>query len=163
MLISSNKHIRIFCTTDPDLISTAELANWSGKLYHLWRSQIDVSPPELARPGVYILFGRDDAGRPAVYVGEGDNVYRRVRQQVAMDFIWEDAVIFISHDSHFTSASSKYLEHLLYWHCRKAGIYHVINANVPEKPKLSRAEQLDLEASLAIIIDLNPRFTKHAF
>ena len=46
---------------DPKRLRTAEISNWTGKAISAPRTELEqlLIRPELARPGVYILTGRD--------------------------------------------------------------------------------------------------------
>ena len=61
----------------------ATLSNWNCCSYKIPRGDLKRCDdlPEIYSPGVYFLFGRDDeSGRQFVYVGEGDNVAKRILQ-----------------------------------------------------------------------------------
>ena len=54
-----------------------ELSNWTGMAFKIPRSMVKQSEDrdELTSPGVYFLFGHDEAAdRPLVYIGEAENI-----------------------------------------------------------------------------------------
>ena len=62
-----------------------ELSNWTGIAYKLPRNMIKESEKrsELASPGVYFLFGYDDAkDRPLIYIGEAEDIIKRLKQHL---------------------------------------------------------------------------------
>ena len=68
----------------PTGVLTAEIGNWNGLVIVVPRAQLaDLANRKQAeQTGVYLLVGPDpdDPGRDRVYVGEGDNVYSRLKQ-----------------------------------------------------------------------------------
>src|SRR5438093_12571308 len=85
----------------PDGRVACELFNWTGKAYKIPRNLFKASADwqELHKAGVYFLFGRDqiDPEINIAYVGEAEEVYKRVAQHQDKDF-WTEAVILISKD-----------------------------------------------------------------
>jgi len=67
---------------DASGLLTAEVMNWSGKMLVAPRSRLSelAKRDEVLRTGVYALAGPDpeNAARDTVYVGEGDNVFKRL-------------------------------------------------------------------------------------
>jgi hypothetical protein len=60
----------------------AEISNWTGKALVAPRSQLDQlsKREEARRTGVYLLAGPDpdDPSRTSAYIGEGDNLLKRL-------------------------------------------------------------------------------------
>jgi len=80
---SPGKTIRIFLADgEPTGILLAEISNWTGKVIVAPRSQLDQlsKREEVRRTGVYLLVGPDpdDSSRQLVYIGETDNVLKRL-------------------------------------------------------------------------------------
>ena len=72
----------------PDELRTAEISNWSGKaIAGSRRNLTDLrARAELAGPGIYFLIGEDDdLGLAKVYVGEAENVRKRLSSKKHMD------------------------------------------------------------------------------
>ena len=90
----NGKTIRIFLADgEPTGILLAEISNWTGKVLVAPRTQIDQlgKRAEVRRTGVYLLVGPDpdDPSRAPAYIGEGDNVLKRLLRHVkneAKDF-----------------------------------------------------------------------------
>jgi len=95
----TGKTIRIFLADgEPTGILLAEISNWTGKVLVAPRSQLDQlsKREEVRRTGVYLLVGPDpdDPSRALAYIGEGDNVLKRLlrhNKNEAKDF-WERTV-----------------------------------------------------------------------
>jgi hypothetical protein len=93
------KTIRIFLADgEPSGILLAEISKWTGKVLVAPRSQLDQlsKREEVRRTGVYLLVGPDpdDPSRARAYIGEGDNVHKRLlrhNKNEAKDF-WERGV-----------------------------------------------------------------------
>jgi hypothetical protein len=128
-------------------VMTAELSNWTGKVYRISREKLKVfTPAEMSSPGVYILLGKVD-GLAALYIGEGEKIIQRLSQQVSKTF-WQEVVLMVSKDPYLNKASVKYLEHRLYQIFQKSNVYTIVNLNIPIKPAISEAEREELEESL---------------
>jgi len=79
----TGKTIRIFLADgEPTGVLLAEFSNWTGKVLVAPRSQFDQlgKRNEGRRTGVYLLVGPDpdDPSRALAYIGEGDNVLKRL-------------------------------------------------------------------------------------
>ena len=96
----TGKTTRIFLAAgEPTGILLAEISNWTGKVLVARRSQLDQlsKREEVRRTGVYLLVGPDpdDPSRALAYIGEGDNVFKRLLRRSwdeAKDF-WERTVV----------------------------------------------------------------------
>jgi hypothetical protein len=111
------KTIRDFLADgEPTGILLAEISNWTGKVLVAPRSQLDQlsKREEARRTGVYLLVGPDpdDPSRALAYIGEGDNVLKRLLRRSwneAKDF-WERTVVIVSKDENLTKSHVRYLE-----------------------------------------------------
>lgn len=125
-----------------------ELSNWTGIAYKLPRNMIKESEKrsELASPGVYFLFGYDDAkDRPLIYIGEAEDIIKRLKQHLEKKDNWNEAIAFISKGSNLNKAHIKYLENRFYTLAKKCDRYSIDNSNTPTKSSVSEAEQAELE------------------
>ncbi|CAA7611400.1 conserved hypothetical protein [Candidatus Terasakiella magnetica] len=83
--MTKGRSIRLFLADGhPGGIITAEIINWTGHVLVAPQSRLAdlVKRPEAGRTGIYILSGTDPDGghKPKVYVGETDNVGKRLIQ-----------------------------------------------------------------------------------
>ena len=115
----------------------ATLSNWNCVSYKIPRGDLKNCDdlPELHAPGVYFLFGRDDeSGRRFVYVGEGDDVLKRLLQPHKFEndgSYWTETVIFITPDGTLEKGRIKYLESRFYGIVTDTKRYIVKNGNTP--------------------------------
>lgn len=140
--MSLGKSISLFLIDGtPDGVIACELSNWTGKSYKIPRNNLkDVSNrSELKKPGVYFLIGHNEDDKETVYIGESEDVFKRLYQHQEKDF-WTEALVFISKDENLNKAHIKYLEFLLHNEAVEANRYKVFNSNVPTKPAISEAE-----------------------
>src|SRR5690554_7182301 len=118
--MSHGRGIRLFLVDGtPNGLLTAEIMNWTGHALTGPRTKLTelVQRPECGRTGVYFLVGPDpdNAMRPLVYIGESDDVAKRLKQhnrpepQGGKDF-WERVCLITSKDQNLTKAHVKYLE-----------------------------------------------------
>ncbi|GJH12280.1 DUF4357 domain-containing protein [Caballeronia novacaledonica] len=138
------KSIRIYLA---DGIATGirhgEIVNWSGQAIACPRVRFPElrTWPETRRPGVYFLFGSDQEGRDAAYVGEAEDVFDRVRIHVQEKEFWNEFVAFTSKDDNLTKAHVRYLEAQLHDRAHNAGRYVIQNSNTPQEANLPRGDR----------------------
>ena len=140
--MSLGKSISLFLIDGtPDGVIACELSNWTGKGYKIPRNNLkDVSNrSDLKKPGVYFLIGHNEDDKETVYIGESEDVFKRLYQHQEKDF-WTEALVFISKDENLNKAHIKYLEFSLHDEAVEANRYKVFNSNVPTKPAISEAE-----------------------
>ena len=125
-----------------DGVVACELLNWTGKGYKIPRTHLkELSDrTDLKKTGVYFLVGRDDSDSKTVYIGEAEEVYKRLLQHQDKDY-WTECLVFISKDDNLNKAHIKYLECMLYKLAIEAGRFKVLNNNMPNSPAISEADQ----------------------
>lgn len=107
----------------------------------------------IATPGIYLLFGKD-AREKFVYVGEAEDVYKRLSQHTPDkdNYLWDEALVFVSSKKgDLDKARIKYLENRLYNLIAAHKNYLLKNRNEPSKSVLSAATEETLEN---IILDI---------
>lgn len=97
----SGATIKIFLVHgDPKRLRTAELTNWTIQAVAGPRNEFEgvAGREESGRSGVYFLTGNDpESGKPALYVGEAENIRDRIKAHLEKDF-WNQIVHFTSKD-----------------------------------------------------------------
>jgi hypothetical protein len=126
---------------------SCELSNWSGKAYKIPRIKIkDCSDrDDLTSTGVYLLFGKDDAGKDQVYIGEAESILKRLNQQLTQKDFWNEAIVFISKDENLNKAHIKYLENRLHDIAKSANRYTVDNSIIPTQSSISESDRAEME------------------
>jgi hypothetical protein len=148
----NGKTIRIFLADgEPTGILLAEISNWTGKIIVAPRSQLDQlsKREEVRRTGVYLLVGPDpdDSLRQLVYIGEGDNVLKRLlihNRKEAKDF-WERTAVIVSKDENLTKSHVRYLESRLIKLAQDARRASLTNDTAPGPASLPEPEVADME------------------
>jgi hypothetical protein len=150
--------IKIFLVHgDPKRLRTAELSNWTGKAVAGPRSEFDgvLSREESDSSGIYFLTGTDDeSGKPAIYIGEAENIRDRIKAHLEKDF-WNQIIFFTSKDENLTKAHIRYLEGKLIEQARKAGRAIVTNGQ-SSGARLPESDREDMEIFLEKINQLLP-------
>ena len=142
---------------DPKRLRTAKLRNWTIQAVAGPRSEFEgvVGREESARSGVYFLTGNDpESGKPALYVGEAENIKDRVKAHLEKDF-WNQIVHFTSKDDNLTKAHIRYLEGKLIEKARQANRALVMNGQ-SSGAKLPESDREDMEVFLEKIYQLLP-------
>lgn len=137
-------------------LKTAELSNWSGKAYIGERrhSKLIQDMEELKSPGVYLLLSRDlNEFQIALYIGEADEVNKRINDHFRGKDWWTDFVIFISKDTNLTKSHVRYLEKELHSIANeKTTLIDLKNYSNPTGSKLPLSEIDDMDEFLEKII-----------
>ena len=128
----------------PDGIVTAEISNWNGVAIKIPRNEVRTCKREdIQETGVYFLLCQEDDGTEAVYVGESENVHKRLLQHLynykteAEPYYWNTAVAFVGQK--LNKAHIRYLENHLFQSAKKSGRYKVLTNNTFQTAKLSEA------------------------
>lgn len=98
-------------------LKTAELSNWTGKAFIGERkhSKLIQNIDELSVPGIYFLTSKSKSGiQTEIYIGEADEVKKRINNHFVQKDWWDNFIIFISKDSNLTKAHVRYLEKAIY-------------------------------------------------
>jgi hypothetical protein len=134
---------------DPKNIRTAAIPNRIIKATYIPRSKINSIriKENLNSPGIYLLITiSEDSAKPEIYIGETENIARRLNHHNnTMDF-WKDAIAFTSETDFFTKTHVKYLEWLFYQTIKKANrcTLHNSEKSKPQKPHLSESTEISL-------------------
>ena len=156
--------IKIFLPEgDPTGIKEAEIINWTGKSFVIPRKKIktigksSVVLNELQSQGVYFLIGEDNLEMDKVYIGEAENLFKRLKrhQQKGEDF-WNKIVCFFSKDENLTKAHVKYLESRIIEIVSENNRAELKNSNNSSQPSLSRSDKANVENYLEKIKLLLP-------
>lgn len=154
--MNQGRSIRLFLVDGtPNGLLTAEIMNWTGHVLTGPRSKLAelVQRPECSRTGIYFLVGPDpdDSLRTRVYIGESDDVARRLKQhnrpeeQGGKDF-WERVCLVTSKDQNLTKAHVKHLESLLIGIAGEVGRCVLVNGTAHEYgsslPESDRADMM---------------------
>ena len=129
------------------------LDNWNIKAYKIPVGLVAASNSldSIHTAGVYFLFGYVE-GQKSVYVGEAEDVYRRLTQHIPEKdgYIWDNAVVFIASDiGVLDKARVKYLENRFYNIIKDANSYRLLNRNEPTKSTITKYS----EDAMEVVID----------
>lgn len=146
------KTIRIYLSDGtPTGIRHVELVNWTGQALMCPRGRLGELGDwaESQRPGVYFLVGEDESeSRPALYIGEAENVLVRLQSQLSSKDFWNRTVFFTSKDENLTKVHVKYLESRLIQLAKQANRARLLNGNAPQLPALPRSDRDAMEEFL---------------
>lgn len=142
------KTIKLFLIDgEPSGRLTGELSNWTGKAYKIPRIKVkDCSDrDDLNNPGVYLLFGKNESGKDLVYIGEAENVLKRLSQHLNQKDFWNEAISFISKDENLNKAHIKYLENRLFEQAKSVSRYILENNTIPTQSSISESDRAEME------------------
>ncbi len=151
--MAHGKQIRLFLTDgSPSGIRYAELMNWTGQAFACPRIHFSGLKewPETQRAGVYVLVGLNTAGEDAVYIGESENVARRLLDHLSKDTL-DDIVLaflFTSKDDNLTKGHITFLEQRLIKRAEEAKQYSIEYGREPSEKPLSKPEVATMEEFL---------------
>lgn len=146
----AGKQVRLFLVDGTaGGLMTAEIVNWTGHVLKGTRDKLAEirSRSEAQRTGVYILLGDDtDAGGRMAYIGQSDDVAKRLHQHDASKDFWTDVVVVTNKDLNLTSAHVRYLEARLVRLAKAIGRVPLENGNEPTGgADLPEADASDME------------------
>ncbi|MCE0495934.1 GIY-YIG nuclease family protein [Vibrio salinus] len=149
------KSMRIFFADgSPTGLRQVEVGNWSGLALACPRVRFsEISDwPESQRPGVYFLLEKPSGEEGnQVYIGESENVLKRLASHDRDRDFWNEVIIFTSKDENLTKAHIKYLEARLIELTQSADRYTLENGNNATKSSLPRADMSDMEGYIDFI------------
>lgn len=148
------KTIKIFLIDgEPNGRMSCELSNWSGKAYKIPRIKIKecADRNDLNSTGVYLLLGKDNAGKDLVYIGEAESILKRLNQHLTQKDFWNETIIFISKDENLNKAHIKYLENRLHEIAKSANRYIVENNIIPTQSSISESDKAEMEEFIEYI------------
>jgi len=144
---------------DPHGLRVASLSNWTGQTVVCPRTRLAdfASRDEAHRSGVYILLGEDsESNRPAMYIGEGDKVWSRIRAHDRDKDFWHTVYTFTSRDEKLTKSHIRFLESRLIQAAERNRHSIVQNGTAPPVPQLPESDIADMEQFLSNILLLLP-------
>jgi hypothetical protein len=141
--MTQKQTVKIFLATgNPTGLRSLELFNWNGKGFIIPRDEVELvwQREELHTQGVYVLIGEDKDGGVQVYVGESENIAKRIKEQNRTRDFWDTSVCFFSKDENLNKAHVKFLEELLIEEVLEAGRVHLLNDIQTQHTKLSESD-----------------------
>jgi len=99
--------------------------------------------------GVYILFGEKD-GKICAYIGESENVYKRLVQHLSDKDFWNESLIFIRNDNSFNKGNIRFLEDSLFKLAKEAKRYIIDTKSTTESP-LTESEICEMEEVIDVM------------
>lgn len=150
-----------------DGIWVVQKSNWTGVGLVIPRSHFADARQreELQGSGVYVLVGdaEGEAFSQRIYVGESDNLRKRLDDHMKSKDFWSRAVVFAAKDSSLNKAHVKQLEFRLIELAKSAGRTEVENSNVGTSTALAEADQAMLDGFLEEMLTLYPVMGLTAF
>ena len=139
------KLLRIFLVDGiPSGLVLVDIANFTGKILLAPRSQLArlLKRDEVKKTGIYILFGSDpkNPDQDIVYIGESDNIQKRLIQHENNKEFWEKTIVIVSSDDNLTKAHIRYMESRLIQITKQANRARLDNENGPEPTRLPEAD-----------------------
>lgn len=160
------KTISLFLVNgDPSGLVCAYLSNWTGQSIRIPRNILNEASErtEVNRSGVYFLFGMNEEEIPKIYIGEGENVFKRLKNHIKEKEFWNEAIVFSSKDENLTKGHIKYLESKLINMVSKKSEYILNNEKINEKTNLPEMAIADMESFLKNIKVMLPTLGYNIF
>lgn len=152
------KTIKIFLPSgEPRGIRIAELTTRIVQAVAVPRSDLAAAKlrPELDHVALYFLFGEtENAAKPLVYIGQTEDLRKRLDNHDANKEFWQTAVLVISRTHSFTQAHIRYLEWFCIQKAKEVGRYQVENGNAGSKPYITEPMEADLRDIFATLSPL---------
>lgn len=119
---------------------------WTGHVLVINRTQLPKAMlrPEIERPGVYLLVGEKD-DRPLLYIGETDDVKKRLKNHAAQKDWWSEAICITSNGEPLNKAHARYLESKLISDALRLRKIKLDNEQSPPERTLSEAARAHMD------------------
>lgn len=132
---------------DPNGMIMCELSNWNGRVYKVSRKKLNdfYARKDSSNTGVYFLLGKDDEFKNTIYIGEAEEIKRRLKQHIDDENYWSECVAVITKDNYLNKAHVKYLENKFYNIAKEVDRYKIVNATVPTCSDISEYDELMLK------------------
>jgi len=130
---------------DPTGIIECSVDEWFGIAYKIPRLLLNTAKnlEYINNTGIYILVGDDeDSGDKVIYIGEAENIYKRLEQHNKNKDYWSECLVFVSENNSLNKAHIKYIEHELYNEAIKSQRYIIKNTDNPTKSSLGSADEI---------------------
>lgn len=149
---TTGKSIRIYLKDGTvSGIKIAEVVNQTIQATACPRSKVAelLSEEDIQMPGVYFLFGyEEETNFPKVYIGESEQIAKRIEEHVRSKDFWNELVIFNAKDENLGKSQVKYLESRCQQIAAGNHIYRMDNQNQSQLSQLPRAERDAMEEYL---------------
>jgi len=143
-------------SNDFNHLKTVELSNWTGKAYIGERKHTKLiqNIHELSVPGVYFLITQENEEyQKTIYIGEADEVNKRIQNHSQQKDWWDTFVIFINKDANLTKAHVRFLEKKLYFlSLENKTTIKLTNSSEPSGSKLPKSDIDDMDEYLDNVI-----------
>ena len=129
----------------PTGIVQCNLDEWIGVSYKIPRNRLNESKElkNIENTGVYILFGVDEeTGENRAYIGEAENIYKRLIQHNKTKDFWNDCLVFVSQNNSLNKAHIKFIENMLYTKAKEVERFIIDNDTEPTKSSLDGADEI---------------------
>ncbi len=147
-------------------IVQCNLDEWIGVSYKIPRNRLNEAKElkNINNTGVYILFGVDeDTGDDRAYIGEAENIYKRLSQHNKTKDFWNCCLVFVSQDNSLNKAHIKFIENELYNKAKEVGRIIIENDTKPTKSSLDGADEIRAIKFYEKIILLTAVYGYHIF
>ncbi len=144
----SGKTIQIYLPSgDPRGMRIAEITTRIVRTFEIPRAELNkfLARPEANQVGVYFLFGENEAGNPACYIGQSGAVGERLKNHNINKDFWNRAIAVVSLTNNWTQTHVTYLEWLCLQAAKKADRYELENGNEGSKPFTPEALEADCQ------------------
>ena len=150
----------------PTGIVQCNLDEWIGVSYKIPRNRLNEAKElkNIDNTGVYILFGVDEeTGEDRAYIGEAEDIYKRLTQHNKTKDFWNDGLVFVSQNNFLNKAHIKFIENKLYNKAKEVERFIIENDTKPTKSSLDGADEIRAVKFYEKIILLTAVYGYHIF
>ena len=158
--------VRIFLQDGTiDGVKIVAKSKWVGRGIVIPRSLLpeELDRPELNVPGVYILIGPEEEGRPTISIGSAALLSERLRQEAAESGFWSWAIVSNAKKGELGQSTIQYLEARLLQTAQEVNSTDLKYSGIPALPDFTPDEQEAAEDFLQHLIAICPILGLRAF
>lgn len=132
---------------NPNGTIMCELSNWNGRIYKISRNELTKfsQREDCQNTGVYFLFGKNENNSDTIYIGEAEEMLKRIKQHLKEKEYWNTAIVVISKDNFLNKAHVKFLENKFYLLAQESGRVEFVNSNTPTRSSVSEYDVVMLQ------------------
>nr|CRH08266.1 putative Excinuclease ABC, C subunit domain protein [Candidatus Magnetococcus massalia]CRH08333.1 putative Excinuclease ABC, C subunit domain protein [Candidatus Magnetococcus massalia] len=97
------------------------------------------------------------------YIGQTDELRRRIDQHAIKKEFWERCVVFVSSNNFLNRAHVTWLEWALYTRAQKMNLCRLDNQQAPQEPSMAEAERADMQVFLEQMLQVLPLIGVRSF
>lgn len=133
---------------DPKSVRQAEITSRTVRVFEIPRKELGLFKDEFqesGQPALYFLFGQDESGSDACYIGQSDLIRNRLASHAQNKEFWDRAVVAVSLTNTWTATHIQYMEHKAIERATAAGRFTFDNSQAGHSTPITKWLKADCD------------------